>query len=415
MLSFKSTPKTMSAMPGKTAGPAPQPTRNRLWQELATRRPTITSDQAVLQAKLEVGGRDDAHEREADRVADEVVRMSGDEVANHGLALGNPAAATAVGVQRACAECDEEVARKSARDAGPDTGRQLSPATSAAVHGLRGGGRPLAPSERAYFEPRFAADFSEVRIHTDDRADRTAEAMGARAFTLNHDVAFRAGEFCPGSDRGRRLLAHELAHVVQQRGASAGPDPGEQVVMRQPSDPTPGPALMLRRPTHFAQNNAGCWASAIASWRTVKGLDSGITDMTLIKSYKGTDCTDQTANWLIGDSNADIEAVFGEWRLLLELSATLDSTTFTFGYVKALLEGHGHFVLITGPASAMHAMVVYGVRQNDKSNPGDFTLFVEDPLSSETEKHSMFISDPRVALGMEKSTGRPPCRSRPPR
>lgn len=88
--------------------------------------------------------------------------------------------------------------------------------SEADIQALRGGGRALAASERAFFEPRFGYDFGAVRVHTDSRAARAAHSIGARAFTLGHDLVFAPGEYRPGSDRGRRLMAHELTHVVQQ-------------------------------------------------------------------------------------------------------------------------------------------------------------------------------------------------------
>ncbi|MEW5930289.1 MAG: DUF4157 domain-containing protein [Gemmatimonadota bacterium] len=85
-----------------------------------------------------------------------------------------------------------------------------------------GGGEPLPPDERAVFEPRFGADFGGVRIHRDAAADRAAELIGASAFTVGDRIAFRAGRYDARSPAGRRLLAHELTHVVQQRGGGAG-------------------------------------------------------------------------------------------------------------------------------------------------------------------------------------------------
>jgi uncharacterized protein DUF4157 len=81
-----------------------------------------------------------------------------------------------------------------------------------------GGGHPLDAATRAYMEPRFGHDFSQVRVHTDAVASSTARAINARAYTAGHDVGFAPGEYAPDSPRGRRLIAHELAHVVQQRG-----------------------------------------------------------------------------------------------------------------------------------------------------------------------------------------------------
>ena len=97
-------------------------------------------------------------------------------------------------------------------------------ASSAAARG----GVPLSPDLRAFFEPRFGRDFSDVRIHADAAAADRARAAQARAYTIGPDVVFGAGEYAPATGEGRRLLAHELSHVVQQASA------GTTSVQRQP-------------------------------------------------------------------------------------------------------------------------------------------------------------------------------------
>ena len=89
---------------------------------------------------------------------------------------------------------------------------------------LQASGEPLAPAIRSEFEPRFGHDFSGVRVHADARGSATAVRLGADAFTVGRAIAFAPGRYAPGTPAGRRLLAHELAHVVQQRAATpAGP------------------------------------------------------------------------------------------------------------------------------------------------------------------------------------------------
>ncbi len=82
---------------------------------------------------------------------------------------------------------------------------------------LRSPGQPLDPATRAFFEPRFGHDFSQVRIHTDARAAESARAVNAVAYTVGHNVVFGAGQYAPGTTTGKQVLAHELVHVVQQR------------------------------------------------------------------------------------------------------------------------------------------------------------------------------------------------------
>lgn len=77
----------------------------------------------------------------------------------------------------------------------------------------------MTPGQRSFFEPRFGHDFSQVRIHNTSEAGEAARSVNALAFTRRGNVAFAAGAYRPDSNSGRRLIAHELAHVIQQ-GAS---------------------------------------------------------------------------------------------------------------------------------------------------------------------------------------------------
>jgi hypothetical protein len=76
----------------------------------------------------------------------------------------------------------------------------------------------MPTQHRAFFEPRFGRDFSQVKIHTDGHADQLASAINARAFTYGSNIVFANGEYQPNSDKGKHLLSHELTHVVQQNG-----------------------------------------------------------------------------------------------------------------------------------------------------------------------------------------------------
>gem|GEM_PF-6190089 len=101
---------------------------------------------------------------------------------------------------------------------GPAPSGGVPPGTEAAVRGLAGGGQPLPQSVRDFFEPRFGADFSQVRIHINGQASATARALQAQAFTFGPNLGFAPGYFKPESWEGRKLLAHELVHVIQQQG-----------------------------------------------------------------------------------------------------------------------------------------------------------------------------------------------------
>lgn len=115
----------------------------------------------------------------------------------------------------------EEHHRKGVLQRAAATQEATSSSVPPVVHeALRSPGRPLDPAVRADMESRFGHDFSEVRVHTDTRAADSAEAVQALAYTVGSQVAFAPGRYAPGSSQGRRLLAHELTHVVQQMGAS---------------------------------------------------------------------------------------------------------------------------------------------------------------------------------------------------
>ena len=87
-------------------------------------------------------------------------------------------------------------------------------------------GQPMDRSTRSFMEPRFGSDFSGVRIHTDSQAGTASEAIQARAFTHGQDIHFNAGEYQPGTDGGRWLLAHELTHTIQQSNGQVQPQTG---------------------------------------------------------------------------------------------------------------------------------------------------------------------------------------------
>src|SRR5256714_7263553 len=100
-----------------------------------------------------------------------------------------------------------------------------------------GGGSPLDRDTRGFMEGRLGADFGDVRVHTAAKASDSARSVQAHAYTVGNDVVFQSGRYEPESDSGKRMLAHELTHVVQQRsGPVAGtPAPGG-IKVSHPSD-----------------------------------------------------------------------------------------------------------------------------------------------------------------------------------
>jgi hypothetical protein len=213
-----------------------------------------------MQAKLTIGQPNDRYEQEADRVANQVMRMP-EPVRMTVRDFGRPP------IQRLCPEGEEELQRQPKqpeedekkkkylqkqplaatitplvqlqakppqtedeekkkrlqKKATSESSPEASPDLQERINGLQHGGQPLAESERAFVEPRFGYDFSGVRIHTDEQAAEMARSVNARAFTVGQDVVFGSGQYQPRSSEGQRLLAHELTHVVQQRHGGTYP------------------------------------------------------------------------------------------------------------------------------------------------------------------------------------------------
>lgn len=126
-----------------------------------------------------------------------------------------------------------------APSARPGPGRVPQPRRALFEEVLRSPGRPLDPSVRSVMEPRFGHDFSRVRIHADADAAASADLLGVRAFALGPHLVFGQGRFDPGSRAGRDLLAHELAHTVQQRGAGSAA-PGDPAAREREADRAAG-------------------------------------------------------------------------------------------------------------------------------------------------------------------------------
>ena len=236
---------------------------NRVVRQLLAR---IRSHPSV-QAKLMVGAAGDRYEQEADRIADQVMSMPKPAGAQRPGANASPgaqrqedeelqtkplAASITPLAQRQVDEEEEIQARPLAQRQAEEeevqtkplaqrqaeeeeeeeevqTKPSLQPSTAdlqasfeagseieSRLAARKGGGDALPTGVRAYMEPRFGADFSGVRIHTEGEADQLNRQLGAQAFTHGQDIYMRAGKYAPGTTGGNRLLAHELTHVVQQ-------------------------------------------------------------------------------------------------------------------------------------------------------------------------------------------------------
>ena len=187
---------------------------------------TIAEQQATtnkIQPKLKIGKPGDKYEKAADAVADKVMMMSENntlqmqpEEEEEEMLQMKPMEGVHNQIQMKCTNCEkEEMAQLKSADGVNFT----TPNLTSNIQTSRGNGRPLSSSTNRFMSKAIGADFSQVKIHTDSKANQMNRQLGARAFTYGNDIFFNRGEFNPESRRGRHLLAHELTHTLQQRNS----------------------------------------------------------------------------------------------------------------------------------------------------------------------------------------------------
>jgi len=186
---------------------------------------------AGIQTKLNDHAANVGHERETD---------------NHTIAVTNDMGKSnqTPHIQRLCSNCGSESTKE--RDDANAIQAKLSPHSAVSrappqshFNAFTNGGSPLDASARNYFEPRFARNFNQVRVHNDASAADVARKINARAFTMGNNIVFGSGEYQPRTDRGKHLLGHELTHVVQQQAANHAANTG---IQRSPLAPENDPA-----------------------------------------------------------------------------------------------------------------------------------------------------------------------------
>jgi hypothetical protein len=188
---------------------------------------SVLAARPLVQASMREGAVDDPLEWEAEAVAERVLRMPDPAPA---LAAGSIESGRSEVVYRCPGGCppegrDDHVLHRQTADspsmnAGPVEAYrgpvQVTVATEATIGSRRGRGQPLAQQTRSFFESRFGARLGLVRVHTDTAAAALTRSLRARAFTVGTDLFFGAGEYQPQTSAGKRLLAHELVHTLQQ-------------------------------------------------------------------------------------------------------------------------------------------------------------------------------------------------------
>jgi 3D (Asp-Asp-Asp) domain-containing protein len=266
----------------------------------------VGPNEEPIQAKLEVSSPDDYLEREADGVAQTIVhgpepKLSATLSAGSLEPLVAPISRASISRQIDDVS-DEDFSDEDFSDEDIDVDDELDeleddeiefaqakrsgraapsvPHIETGVKDLRGGGRPLSTSMRAFFEPRFGHDFGAVRVHTDACSDALAQSINARAFTSGSDIVFAAGQFSPDTTGGQELLAHELTHVLQQ-GAGSG-QPGTKLLRAPKKEKKPkGKPNAKEAKKAPADKERTKWRLSYKTLAEVQGKFNAVKDMGL--------------------------------------------------------------------------------------------------------------------------------------
>lgn len=203
----------------------------------------------LIQRKAKTSQPGDTYEQEADRVAERVLSMpepsrsqqdspsgpnDGAQIQRFGSGQGAEPGRQSLSDEEKWKRPEEETIQ--AKEKSGQT-PEITPKVETQINNLQGGGEPLSETARAYFEPRFGQDFSDVRVHKDSQAAESAQAINARAYTTGSDVVFGTNEYAPETSQGKRLLAHELTHVVQQASGPVSGTPGSPIQKQAAQDP----------------------------------------------------------------------------------------------------------------------------------------------------------------------------------
>lgn len=158
---------------------------------------------------LAINSANDQYEQEADFVADNVMKMPVLQPSS----FFKPVSTT--GIQRKCKHCEEETKQLQRTESNSQT-PVVSKGLENYIASLDNSGSPLPQQTRSFFEPRMGYDFSNVKVHTDSNAAQSAQSVNAIAYTNGNNIVFNSAQYSPDSATGKKLLAHELTHVVQQ-------------------------------------------------------------------------------------------------------------------------------------------------------------------------------------------------------
>ncbi len=233
------------------------------------KRPRLHSssnNRLVIQPKLTIGRPGDQYEQEADRVAEQVMRMPEPKILRQvgeeeeELIQPKPITEKITPYIQRLEEEEEEPIQAKSKNSGE---AEVRPGIKSSINSIKGGGHPLSKSARSYFEPRFGYDFSNVRVHTGNKAEKLSQDLGANAFTVENDIFFNHSQYNPVSGEGKQLIAHELTHTLQQQKQSTLNQERPLVINSNHPASEPMLARQLEFEPHEITGSASNWTNRV--------------------------------------------------------------------------------------------------------------------------------------------------------
>lgn len=238
-----------------------------------------------IQTKLKVSQPGDVYEQEADNVAEHVMRMYMSDSGTSVITTKKEEIDRKYSAREKKNEEEEkmDISRKPSTSSSFETSNET---TNMISNISSDGGLSLDNNTQGFMESRFGCDFSKVRVHKDAKASESAQSVNALAYTVGNDIVFGSGQFSPGTAIGRKMLAQELTHVLQQRSNDApGLTPGTLMIARQKGPPLHS-AVSSRAPPVVLQPGPTFWAAAIVARRSA--ILGEIPDTwQIVDEYKG--------------------------------------------------------------------------------------------------------------------------------
>ncbi|MEA5115241.1 MAG: DUF4157 domain-containing protein [Geobacteraceae bacterium] len=347
----------------------------------------------IIQPRLVVDATNDDLEQEADRVADQVMRMpeiplpdqagAQEQFSNIQSAVGD------------VMQCPDSVRKGEAgsilQAKGDESAADIPPLTASYINDLEGSGQQLDPGARAYFQPRFGVNFDHVRVHADGRAAASAQAIEAQAYTYGNHVVFAQGRYAPESESGKLLLAHELTHVVQQ-SADGGPLSlplhtlsAEPAIQCKDAAPAPGetPETAIMSP----------WNGILRG-----GLLGRIASESLLMDLYGPQQTDALANAI--RRNAEALAFVREYsgfNAVRPVVALVDTRRSDGGFDVA----RARQAVIHLSLAVLDARV--SRQKSEKSRQTDAQSLAELQTWAEAQQKQQGVIDPAAVVGLDQA------------